>query len=173
MGHSRSHAARSRVAASPTSWSSWAFTWAGKFTEQLAPLGLEPRHFGMLTRLAANEGKSQQAIGELMGLNATRMVFLVDELEQRGLVERRRNPADRRSYALYLTEQGRAKLREAEQASADMPELGGSLTAAERGQLTTCCAGWPKRPGSAGRPARSAARAAMTTAGAKTRPPVC
>ena len=41
---------------------------------------------------------------------ATRMVFLVDELEQRGLVERRRNPADRRSYALYLTDQGRAKL---------------------------------------------------------------
>jgi DNA-binding MarR family transcriptional regulator len=79
------------------------FRVAGKFTEQLAPLGLEPRHFGMLTRLAANEGKSQQAIGELMGLNATRMVFLVDELEKRGLVERRRNPADRRSYALYLT----------------------------------------------------------------------
>ncbi len=111
------------------------FRVAGKFTEQLAPLGLEPRHFGMLTRLAANEGKSQQAIGELMGLNATRMVFLVDELEQRGLVERRRNPADRRSYALYLTQQGRAKLRDGQRASAGMG-VGGSLIAAERKQLT-------------------------------------
>jgi DNA-binding MarR family transcriptional regulator len=111
------------------------FRVAGKFTEQLAPLGLEPRHFGMLTRLAANEGKSQQAIGELLGLNATRMVFLVDELEGRGLVERRRNPADRRSYALYLTEQGTAKLHEAQRASAGM-EVGGSLTAAERKRLT-------------------------------------
>ena len=111
------------------------FRVAGKFTEQLAPLGLEPRHFGMLTRLAANEGKSQQAIGELMGLNATRMVFLVDELERRGLVERRRNPADRRSYALHLTEQGQAKLRDAQRASAGM-EVGGSLTAAERERLT-------------------------------------
>jgi DNA-binding MarR family transcriptional regulator len=109
---------------------------AGQFAGQLAPLGLDPRHFGMLTRLAANEGKSQQAIGELMGLNATRMVFLVDELEERGLVERRRNPADRRSYALYLTEQGRAKLSEGQRASTGLA-VGGSLTAAERGQLTT------------------------------------
>ena len=45
-----------------------------------------------------------------MGVNATRMVFLVDELEKLGLVERRRNPDDRRSHALYLTDQGRAAL---------------------------------------------------------------
>src|SRR5262249_61479552 len=60
----------------------------------------------MLVRLAQNDGKSQQAIAELLGGNATRMVFLTDELEQLGLVERRRNPADRRSHALYLTEAG-------------------------------------------------------------------
>lgn len=107
---------------------------AGAFAERLAPLGLEPRHFGMLTRLAANEGTSQQAIGELMGLNATRMVFLVDELEERGLVERRRNPADRRSYALYLTEQGRGRLCDGQRASSGLG-IGGSLSAAERGQL--------------------------------------
>jgi DNA-binding MarR family transcriptional regulator len=110
---------------------------ARTFKEQLAPLGLEPRHFGMLTRLAANEGKSQQAIGELIGLNPTRMVFLVDELEQRGLVERRRYPTDRRSYALYLTEPGRAKLREARHAgSGHDHQLGASLTGAQRKQLT-------------------------------------
>src|SRR5712691_5585054 len=90
---------------------------AGTFSKRLAPLGLEPRRIGMLTRLAANEGRSQHAIGELIGLNPTRMVFLVDELEKRGLVERRRNPADRRSHALYLTEPGREKLRQARQAS--------------------------------------------------------
>jgi DNA-binding MarR family transcriptional regulator len=110
---------------------------ARTFKERLAPIGLEPRHVGMLTRLAANEGKSQQAIGELIGLNPTRMVFLVDELEQRGLVERRRNPADRRSYALYLTGDGRAKLREAQQAGAGHDrQLGASLTGAQRQQLT-------------------------------------
>jgi DNA-binding MarR family transcriptional regulator len=110
---------------------------ARTFSEQLAPLGLEPRQFGMLTRLAANEGHSQQALGELVGLNPTRMVFIVDGLEQRGLVERRRNPADRRSHALYLTELGRAKLREAQQASAGSEhQLGASLTEQQRRQLT-------------------------------------
>jgi DNA-binding MarR family transcriptional regulator len=113
------------------------FHLAGRFAEQLAPLGLEPRHFGMLTRLAANEGRSQQAIGELMGLNPTRMVFLVDELEKRGLVERRRNPADRRSHALYLTDRGWATLREAQQVSArHAGQVGASLTGAQRRQLT-------------------------------------
>jgi DNA-binding MarR family transcriptional regulator len=110
---------------------------ARRFSERLAPLGLEPRHFGMLARLAATEGQSQQAIGELIGLNPTRMVFLVDELEQRGLVERRRNAADRRSNALYLTEQGQAKLRDAQMAGREHPgQLGASLTTEERVTLT-------------------------------------
>jgi DNA-binding MarR family transcriptional regulator len=111
---------------------------ARQFSERLAPLGLEPRHAGVLFRLAANEGLSQQAIGELIGLNPTRMVFLVDELEQRGLIERRRNAADRRSYALYLTAQGREKLREVQASgSRHQDEIGGSLTRDERVQLTS------------------------------------
>jgi DNA-binding MarR family transcriptional regulator len=110
---------------------------ARQFGERLAPLGLEPRQAGMLTRLAANEGLSQQAIGELIGLNSTRMVFLVDELEQRGLVERRRNDADRRSYALYLTANGRDTLRQVQAAgSSHQDDIGAVLTAAERVQLT-------------------------------------
>ena len=111
---------------------------AREFGERLAPLGLEPRHAGMLVRLAANEGLSQQALGELIGLNPTRMVFLVDELEQRGLVERQRNTADRRSYALYLTEKGRDTLGQI-QASGHrhQDEIGASLTPAERIQLTS------------------------------------
>jgi len=111
---------------------------AREFAERLAPLGLEPRHAGMLIQLAANEGLSQQALGELIGLNPTRMVFLVDELEQRGLVERRRNTADRRSYALYLTEKGRDTLGQI-QASGHhhQDEIGASLTWAERIQLTS------------------------------------
>ena len=109
---------------------------ARRYGERLAPLGLAQRHAGMLVRLAENDGTSQQAIGELMGLNPTRMVFLVDELEQQGLVERRRNPVDRRSHALYLTGQGRDKLREAQQASAAHEhEMVASLTPAQRTEL--------------------------------------
>ena len=114
------------------------FHLARRFGEQLAPLGLEPRHAGMLTRLAAHEGLSQQALGELIGLNPTRMVFLVDELQQRGLVERRRNTADRRSYALYLTAQGRDKLRQVRASgNRHQGEIGASLTRDERVQLAS------------------------------------
>jgi DNA-binding MarR family transcriptional regulator len=114
------------------------FHLARQFSERLAPLGLEPRHAGMLTRLAAHEGLSQQALGELIGLNPTRMVFLVDELEQRGLVERRRNTADRRSYALYLTPQGRDMLRQdTSPGNRHHDQIGASLTQAERTQLAS------------------------------------
>jgi DNA-binding MarR family transcriptional regulator len=114
------------------------FHLARQFGERLAPLGLEPRHAGLLTRLAAHEGLSQQALGELIGLNPTRMVFLVDELEQRGLVQRRRNTADRRSYALYLTPQGRDTLRQIQATgSRHQDDIGASLTQAERIQLAS------------------------------------
>jgi DNA-binding MarR family transcriptional regulator len=111
---------------------------ARQFAEELAPLGVEPRHVGMLTRLAANEGKAQQVIGELIGLNPTQMVFLVDELEGRGLVERRRNPADRRSYALFLTAAGRDMLARVQAAGhSHQAILGSCLSADEQEQLTS------------------------------------
>src|SRR5882757_7454334 len=104
---------------------------ARRFGERLAPLGLEQQHAGMLIRLAANQGQSQQAIAEMIGVNPTRMVFLTDELEKLGLVERRRNPADRRSHALYLTEAGTAMLaRVREVTRAHEADITASLTGA-------------------------------------------
>ena len=109
---------------------------ARRFADRLAPLELEPRHAGMLLRLAVSEGRSQQAIGELIGLNSTRMVFLVDELEKLGLVERRRNPADRRSHALYLTDQGLATVGQVRAITVEHEaEFGAGLTEAQRAQL--------------------------------------
>lgn len=110
---------------------------ARQFGEQIAPLGVEPRHVGMLMRLAANEGKAQQVIGELIGLNPTQTVFLVDELEGRGFVERRRNPADRRSHALYLTPAGRDMLSKVREAGrVHQARFGASLSEHEQEQLT-------------------------------------
>ena len=92
----------------------------------------------MLIRLAANQGRSQQAIAEMIGVNATRMVFLADELEKLGLVERRRNPADRRSHALYLTDQGLATVGRVCAVTAEHEaEFGAGLTEAQRAQLVS------------------------------------
>jgi DNA-binding MarR family transcriptional regulator len=113
------------------------FHLARVFGERLEPLGLEQRHAGVLVRLAENDGRSQQAIAELLGVNPTRMVFLTDELEKLGLVERRRNPADRRSHALYLTEAGTAMLaRVREVTRAHEAAITAGLSAAEQIQLT-------------------------------------
>ncbi|MDT7581864.1 MAG: hypothetical protein QOK35_3128 [Pseudonocardiales bacterium] len=85
---------------------------AQRFAERLAPSGLTPPHAGLLRAVAADEGRSQQALADQLGLLPSRLVALVDELEREGLLERRRNPRDRRHHALHLTDDGRARLRE-------------------------------------------------------------
>jgi DNA-binding MarR family transcriptional regulator len=107
-----------------------------RFAERLAGLDLHPRHFGMLSHLAASEGQSQQALSIALGIHRSAVVALVDDLEHRGLAERRRDPVDRRAYTLYLTPQGRDVLadlqREAEEHEA---ELLTAFDASERSQL--------------------------------------
>jgi DNA-binding MarR family transcriptional regulator len=79
----------------------------------LAPLGLAPRQFGALSLLADEGPLSQQRLGERMGVDRTTMVALVDGLERSGLVERERDPDDRRAYALRATPRGRRVLERA------------------------------------------------------------
>src|SRR5579884_3946353 len=80
---------------------------ATQFGDRLAPLQLSRPHVGILNVVGAGAGLSQQALGEVLGILPSRLVQLVDELEERGLVERRDSAEDRRSYALHLTDKGR------------------------------------------------------------------
>lgn len=84
-----------------------------RFAEILSPLELEPREFALLRAVGASEGESQQAIGERLQIPPSRMVAFVDGLEQRGLLERRLNPEDRRTRALHLTAAGSELLERA------------------------------------------------------------
>ena len=86
--------------------------------ELLRPLGIVVRHFGMLMLLAALGPSSQQALARRMSLSPTMITQIVDEIEALGLAERRRNPADRRSYLVSITPTGRRKLKAANQAAA-------------------------------------------------------
>lgn len=83
------------------------------FHRILEPLDLEPREFALLRAVAASEGQSQQAIGERLQIPSSRMVAFVDALEARSLIERRHNPADRRTRALHLTPEGRELMNRA------------------------------------------------------------
>jgi DNA-binding MarR family transcriptional regulator len=107
-----------------------------RFRAILAPLGLEPRHFLVLRHVARAQGLSQHALGSALRIPASRMVGLVDTLEQRGLVERRSNPRDRRARALFLTEEGGRMLEEAWRiALGHERAVTAGLTAEERDQL--------------------------------------
>lgn len=87
---------------------------AARFTERLATLGLQPRHYGMLVHLAEAGGLTQQQLADRLALHRNVMVGLVDELERSGLVERRRHPDDRRAYALHLTKRAKTILPRAQ-----------------------------------------------------------
>jgi DNA-binding MarR family transcriptional regulator len=80
---------------------------AAQFAEQMATVDLTPPHAGILRAIASSPGGSQQALSEQLGLLPSRVVAYVDELEDRGYVERRRNPDDRRLHALHLTASGK------------------------------------------------------------------
>jgi DNA-binding MarR family transcriptional regulator len=80
------------------------------FSELIASIDLTPPHSGILRAIAAEPGRSQQALSGQLGLLPSRVVAYVDELEDRGYIERRRNPDDRRLHALYLTASGKKVL---------------------------------------------------------------
>jgi DNA-binding MarR family transcriptional regulator len=110
---------------------------ARQFSERIAEVGLHPPLFRVLNLVDAAEGQSQQAIGEAIEVPPSRMVALVDELEQLGLIERRPKPEDRRVRALYLTPKGRKTLaRGREIARAHEQDLTQGMAAADRKRLT-------------------------------------
>ena len=76
------------------------------FGDRLEPLGLKKYHAGILNILASHAGITQQALADLLGVFPSRIVGLLDEMTKMKLIERRRSPSDRRTYALHLTKVG-------------------------------------------------------------------
>ena len=80
------------------------------FLRTMAAQRIAPGQFGVLVLIAANPGLSQSALARAVGVERSTMVGVIDRLQARGLVERRRSAADRRSYALGLSAAGRRLL---------------------------------------------------------------
>jgi DNA-binding MarR family transcriptional regulator len=107
-----------------------------RFAERLESLGLTTRMWGVLNVLAAEGELTQHALGRCVGIDPSSMVSTIDELEAKGLVERRRHPNDRRAHALHLTTKGKQTLtRGRELARSAQEELLSPLTDDERAQL--------------------------------------
>jgi MarR family transcriptional regulator, lower aerobic nicotinate degradation pathway regulator len=98
--------------------------------------GASPFHFTVLAVLDEGARETQATIADALGYDRSYLVGLLDELEERALMERNRDPADRRRHIVRLTPAGKktlAKLR-ALQASID-DDFFSPLSAEERAAL--------------------------------------
>jgi DNA-binding MarR family transcriptional regulator len=76
----------------------------------LAAVELKPQSYAALLIIDTSPGCKQQDIADALGIARPNLVALIDALVERGLVDRGVNAGDRRSYALTLTDGGRALL---------------------------------------------------------------
>ena len=81
------------------------------FFAAFAPFDIRPAQFSVLTVIERNPGLTQSQVAAALGIKRTNFVGMLDELEKRGLAERRQAARDKRSYALYLTPDGAALMR--------------------------------------------------------------
>ncbi len=100
-------------------------------------LGMHLRLLMALSYVRDNDGGTpQQALAEALCMDANNVVLLLNELEDRGYVARRRDPDDRRRHIVELTAAGRRALLRAERAQESIEdEVLGALDAQERATL--------------------------------------
>lgn len=104
--------------------------------DMLAQVELTARQAGILTLVIEQEPMTQKALGDLLGIDRTTMVALIDDLERKGLVARQRHPHDRRAFLICPTESGQAaKARAIEILDEQQNHFLAPLTPAEQRQL--------------------------------------
>jgi MarR family transcriptional regulator, lower aerobic nicotinate degradation pathway regulator len=75
--------------------------------QMLTAVGLAARQVGILTMVSEGAPMTQKALSDALRIDRTTMVALLDDLERRGYVQRRRHPGDRRAFLIFPTPQGR------------------------------------------------------------------
>ncbi|MGY1807024.1 MarR family winged helix-turn-helix transcriptional regulator [Blastococcus sp. SYSU D00669] len=113
----------------------------------LADLPGGPRGYQVLTAAVGEPARNQGAIGAGLGIDRTVLTYLIDDLERQDLVERRPDPADRRSRLVVATDTGRAAWQERRDALRRVEaHVLGPLPAAEaetfRALLQKVACGW-------------------------------
>jgi DNA-binding MarR family transcriptional regulator len=76
------------------------------FRRQVERSILSPRAFSVLTLIVETQGLTQSDVARKLGIERSGLVAIIDDLEGKGLAQRRAVPGDRRSQALMATAQG-------------------------------------------------------------------
>ncbi|WP_025560108.1 MarR family winged helix-turn-helix transcriptional regulator [Sphingomonas sp. UNC305MFCol5.2] len=107
-----------------------------RFDERARKSGATGPQWRTLKILERHEGLNQGQLAELLEVEPITCCRMIDRLEEAGLVERRRDPADRRAWRIYLTEKARPVLAELHEIAGAMIETAlRGLGAAERDAL--------------------------------------
>jgi DNA-binding MarR family transcriptional regulator len=103
-------------------------------TEEL--LGITLRQVMLLSYLRWSAPALQQQLCEYLWMDSNNCVLLLNEAEEKGFIERRRDPADRRRHVVEITDAGRAALEQAERAQESIgDQLFAALSDEERATL--------------------------------------
>ena len=99
-------------------------------------IGMRLKQLIALDHLRDNESCLQQGLGQMLMLDPNNCVLLLNDLDELGYVERRRDPEDRRRHIVEITPAGLKALKKAEEKLETLEEeVLGNLSLSERGQL--------------------------------------
>lgn len=109
-----------------------------RFDERARQIGATRAQWRTLTTLSRNEGLNQGGLADLLEVEPITLCRMIDRLEESGLVERRRDPADRRAWLLFLTDKSRPLLDDLKVLGQEMFEQAlAGIDDNDRGRLTT------------------------------------
>lgn len=102
------------------------------FLERMAPYGLRPVDFSVLSLITHNPGITSRQLCTALGILPPNLVGMVNAMEKRELIVRQPHPSDGRAMGLHLTASGQKLMREAERTAAGLEaDVASRLSASE------------------------------------------
>lgn len=102
------------------------------FLRRMAPFGLRPVDFSVLTLIAHNPGVTSRQLCAELDILPPNLVGMIKSLDKRGLIERKPHPSDRRAQGLHLSAEGKRLQKQAQTTATRLEhDVSHALTPAE------------------------------------------